>query len=172
MESLATVALSAVLMTPVIGLVGAARCVWEGVDGDASRQLAVDATIRHLTQQLHDSLALVSLASTANTTQLTILTEQGTLRWIHNVRDQVVLFGVVGEEALLASTISRCTFTLVGSDGLTPVADLALAESVVCRVECQMPNRADPYALTRRVWLRRLPQAPSTGAAIATGGTT
>ena len=161
MEVMATVALSAVLMTPVVNLLMTSHSIWEGVDGDATRRWSADATARHIAHQLIDAKEVVAISDLdAAAGSLSIRTHSGdTFEWRHE-GESVFFSDQDTKDQLLSREIKKLQFIGYARGGLIQTHHPLLIESVECVVHTQLTSKRD-YVARRLVRLRQLPQGVS-----------
>lgn len=155
-EATVSLALAAMLMIPVVGLLKTNRELWERSDSDRLRIDSVHGLLRHLSRRLRSADTVLSLQSQGRRpASLQIRSPDGqTLSWNHVKRTEHVSFDSGRGRGILADHISKLTFEGFLPNG-QPTSDVTRMQTIRCTATTILTGRKNAEKTVEcTVWLR------------------
>ncbi len=157
LELIAATAILTTVMTAVVVLVRTSNAAWIAYEQDSARIENAQAAVRHVVRHLRQAEQVLAISPPGDLSgTLRVLMPSGeTLVWTHDATNDRVNFGVGVASDWLAETIIELSFTGYEADGVTPTADPADTQLVVCSAVVELPRgTGERRTVTSRGWLR------------------
>ena len=157
LEVVMATTLLAGLGTAAAMLLRTGHVAWSAHEEDAAGLEAAHATLRHIVRQVRQAVQVSAISSpNDNAGSLSLLMPSGeTYVWSRNAATNEVYFGVSSASDLLAAGITQLSFSGYGVDTVTVPASVTDIQSVVCRVQVQLPHEVgSARSITYWAWLR------------------
>jgi type II secretory pathway component PulJ len=157
LEVILATTLLATLLTAVGMILRTGHTAWSAHEQDMTQLEAAAGTVRHISRQVRQASAVVSISSAGGDSgSLSLLMPTGEIFvWDHNSATAEVRFGVGVASDLLAEGITGLQFTAYQADGTTPTAAPAEIRSIVCRADVELGHEAGgSRSFICRSWIR------------------
>lgn len=155
LEAIFALTLSALIMTPVVGILRTSRELWTHIQHDQASTDSAHATLRHISRQLRTAKALTSVSTrSGRITELQFVAADGQVcGWKHDVRSNEVEFSRSGVTGLLAENIEQ--LTLEGFDSLSkPTTVGSEIQLLKCTATSSQKSTNAKYTASCSIWIR------------------
>ena len=124
---------------PVVGLMQAARQVWELSDNDRIRLTSLHGTLRHVSRRIR--MASLVAAIGPDDTRMEIRSRDGqSEQWSFDRRENTVTYTHSGQSGILADHIESVRFVGLSLTG-TPTRIPAEIQSILCTVSVRLEEK-------------------------------
>ena len=155
-ETTMALALTSMLMIPVVGLLQTNRQLWEHTESDRVRLNSVYGTLRHLSRELKTAETVLLLESrSGKRASLQIRTIKGqVLSWTHDARSGQVVFQSGAGTGILSDNIRELKFEGLTSNG-KHTTDLASIRTIRCTASTNTKRKNNAISSSEcTVWIR------------------
>lgn len=155
LEVMVSLAIMALLMTPVIALLQTSQQVWADRDGDAARMESAHALLRHLIRHVRQAQDVVAISPAPERHgRLTLrMADNRTLTWEH--AGNTVTFGKGPRSSILAVGIDELRFEAFESDGVTQPAQLSRIRLIKVHIRYRLDRDAGAErTMSASAWMR------------------
>lgn len=157
METVLVIALTSVLMAPVVTLLQSSHRVWEGYDSDRARIESVNATARILTERLRNADQVLAISRPNNKSgSITMQSTSGAKTiWSRDRRTNTVNQRVGRRNDLLSDNVTELTLVGYEKDGVKKTTVPSKIQVVQFTVATHLDRKTNRrHAVTGWVWLR------------------
>jgi hypothetical protein len=157
LEMMTATTIMATLMATVVVVVRSGYAAWNAQEADIDRLENGYGVLRHVAQQLRQSVSVTAISAPASTTgSLTFLPATGAIRtWSYNSGSSEVYFNNGSSNQVLAKTIGSLNFVGYEADGVTATTAVDDIQVVKCTVTVTLPRGSGvTRTLSCRAWIR------------------
>lgn len=155
LEAIFAITLSALLMTPVVGILRTTRELWTHIQQDQASSDSAHATLRHISRILRTAKTITAVGTQKRRfTELRIVAGDGQVcGWKHDVRSDEVEFSKNRVTGLLAENIEQLTFE--GFDSLAqPTTVASEIRMLKCTATSLLKTTNAKHTASCSIWIR------------------